>query len=235
MQKLVLAFRYLTIWSRFAAIQASPTAIGSALIYFPLVGLLLGLILALLNYGLVAYLPPEILSVTLMTALIVLTGGIHLEGVTLTFDTAPTKFPATETPSRTGLGLTAIVMLLLFKTAATDSMDERLTVSLLLAPMLARWALMIFVYGYQDRCEEIAALIAAQIKFWHVAVATAAMLALSFYCLGRKSLWIALSLSLFALLARGLLYRINGIITHHNFAALIELAEALSLTLLACL
>lgn len=235
MQKLVIAFKYLTIWSRFAAIQPSPTAIGSALIYFPLVGLLLGLFLALLNYSLVAYLPPEILSVTLITALIVLTGGIHLEGMLLTFGNAPTKFPATDTPSKAGLGLTAIVMLLLFKTAATDSMDERLTVSLLLAPMLARWALMIFIYGYQERCEEFSQLIAEQLKFRHVAVATAATLALGFYCVGRRALWIGLCLSLFTLFARSLLYRLNVLITRHHFAAMIELAEALSLTLLASL
>ena len=36
-------------------------------------------------------------------------------------------------------------------------MDEKLTFSLLLTPVLARWALVIFLYGYHDRCERLAA------------------------------------------------------------------------------
>jgi hypothetical protein len=48
-------------------------------------------------------------------------------------------------------------------------------------------------------------------------------------------LWIGLILSLFSLLTRNILYRVRGIITSGHFGAIIELAEALSLTLLAAL
>jgi adenosylcobinamide-GDP ribazoletransferase len=234
-QNLAAACKFLTIWSRFAAIQPSGKAIGSAMIYFPVVGLALGLILALLNYSLAPYLPSEILSIVLMTVLILSTGGIHLEDLRATFDVAPTKTTSIETRRNGSLGFVAIVMVLLFKSAAIDSMDERLTVSLLVTPVLARWAVMIFSYGYHDRCEEVARVIAEQVRFWHLLVATAATLALSVYCLGRKGLWIALSLSLFALLARSLLYRVHSNLTQHNFGAMIELGETLSLVLLASL
>jgi len=231
-QDLAAACKFLTIWSRFAAIPPSPKAIGSAMIYFPFVGLALGLILALLNYSLAPYLPSEILSIVLLTVLVLSTGGIHLEDLRATFDIAPTKIEARQNSS---LGFVAIVMVLLFKIAATDSMDERLTVSLLVTPVLARWAVVLFSYGYHDRCKEVARVIAEQVRFWHLLVATAATLALSIYCLGRKGLWIALSLSLFALLARSLLYRLHANLTQHNFGAIIELGEALSLILLASL
>lgn len=205
------------------------------MIYFPAVGLVLGLILALLNYSLAPYLPPEILSIVLITVLILSTGGIHLEDLRDTFDVIAAKTASIEGRRNGSLGFIAIVLILLFKSAATDSMDERLTVSLLLAPVLARWAVMIFSYGYHDRCEDVARVIVEQVRFWHLLVATTATLALSVYCLSRKGLWIALSLSLFALLARSLLYRLHANLTQYNFGAMIELGETLSLILLASL
>ena len=62
MQKLFTAVKYLTIWRNFAAVQASPAALGASMIYFPVIGLALGLFLALINYLLAPYLAPEILS-----------------------------------------------------------------------------------------------------------------------------------------------------------------------------
>jgi adenosylcobinamide-GDP ribazoletransferase len=234
-QKLIATGKFLTIWGRFSAVQAQPNTIGSAMIYFPLIGLMFGLVLALLNYGLAPYLPPEILSMVLIMVLILLTGGIHLGDLWLTFNASRTKTLPAEYRGDASLGIIAIVIVLLFKSAATDSMDERLSMSLLLAPVLARWALLIFVYGYQHRCDEIAGVIAEQLRFWHLLAATSATLALSAYLLGRKGLWIALSLSLLVLLGRNLIYRLNAVVTQNNFGAVIEIAEALSLVLLASL
>lgn len=235
MQKLIAACKFLSFWGRFAAVETQPSTIGSGMIYFPLIGLMFGLVLALLNYGLAPYLPPEILSMILITVLILLTGGIHLDDLWLTFDAARTKTLSVENRRHASLGAIAIIIVLLFKSAATDSMDERLSVSLLLAPVLARWALLIFIYGYQHRCDEIAGAIARQVRFWHLLAATSATLALSVYLLGRKGLWIALSLSLLVLLGRNLLYRIHALVTQTNFGAVVEISEALSLVLLASL
>ena len=62
MQKLFTAVKYLTIWRNFTAVQATPAALGASMIYFPVIGLALGLVLALINYLLAPYLAPEILS-----------------------------------------------------------------------------------------------------------------------------------------------------------------------------
>ena len=207
--------------------------IGTAAVFFPLVGLTLGLSLAMTNYVLVAYLDSEILNIVLITTLVVATGGIHLEGIKNTFDAIPT--PTSKSRGNETLGFVAIVLVILFKSGAADSMDEKLTLSLLLTPILARWALVIFIYGYHDRCEETPRLIAENVKLWQLVVATAATLALVVYFLGRKGLWISLSVSLFALLTRSLLHRRHALLTHDNFGAIIELGEVLSLILLASL
>jgi cobalamin synthase len=133
------------------------------------------------------------------------------------------------------LGFIAIVFVILFKTGAIDVMDERLAVSLLLTPVVARWALVIFIYGYHDRCEEIPRVIAENVKFWHLLATTLFALGLAVYLLGRKGLWLGLALSVFALLLRTLLHRRHAALTHDNFGAVIEWSEALSLILLASL
>jgi cobalamin synthase len=123
----------------------------------------------------------------------------------------------------------------LFKIGATNAIDERIALSLFLTPIAARWALVLFIYGYHDRCEETPKRIAESVKFWHLLTATAATLGLAVYLLGRKGLWLGLSLSVFAFLIRSLLHRGDTILTHDNFGAVIEFSEALSLILLASL
>ena len=235
MQKVSAALKYLTFWGCFSDSQPLPATVGAAAIYFPAVGLILGVSLALLNYVLTAYLPPEILSVVLITGLVVLTGGSHLEDVKQTIDNTSTKRSLTETHGPTTFVFIAITLVILFKVAAVDSMDEKLALSLLLAPMLARWGLLVFAYGAQENCAENSRFIVEQIRFWHLAVATLGTLALIAYYLGRKGLWIALSLSVLILLARTLLYRLNTKVSQDTFGAIIEIGETLSLVLLASL
>lgn len=233
MQRFVSAAKYLTIWGRFTATPPSSGAIGAGSICFPAIGFTFGLVLAFSNYALAAYLPTEILSITLIMVLILLTGGLHLEDLYLTFAARDPKISLGEYRETGAIGAIALIMVLLFKAAALDSIDQKVTVSLLLAPLLARWTVLVFVFGYQERCEETAKPVAQQLKLWHLLLATAGTLALTSYWLGRRGLWIALVLSALSLLARNLFYRARGMITSHQFGAMIELAETLSLTLLA--
>jgi adenosylcobinamide-GDP ribazoletransferase len=232
-QRLVTAFKYLTVWGRFAAVQPSGELIGTAAAYFPVVGLVLGLLLAVSNYVLVPYLHPEILSVVLITVLIISTGGIPLQGLKQTFGAVAAKTSAEYNHESESLGFIVIVLVIFFKVAAADSMDEKLTLSLLLTPVMARWALVIFIYGYPDRCEEAARLIARNVRLWHLIITTLGTLTLAVYFLGRKGLWAGLLLSLFALLTRSLLHRRYAVLTNDNFGAIVELGEVISLILLA--
>jgi adenosylcobinamide-GDP ribazoletransferase len=234
-QILVTALKYLTLWGRFSSAQPSEEMIGMASLYFPVVGLILGLLLAVSNYILVPYLHPEILSVVLITVLIIGTGGIHLEGLKQTFGTCGPERAAEYERENGSLGLVAIVLVIFFKVAAADSIDEKLALSLLLTPVLARWALVIFIYGYTDRCEQTARLIAENVRLWHLLIATLGTLTVGVYFLGRKGLWVGLLLSLFVLLSRTLLYRRQTFLTHANFGAIVELEEVFCLILLASL
>jgi adenosylcobinamide-GDP ribazoletransferase len=231
-QTLVAAFKYLTVFGLSFA-KPAPELIGKSAAFFPLIGLIFGLLLALANYLLAPYLPAEIISVLLIAFLISVTAAQHLYGVRIIF--AERGAGEHREGWRTGetFGVAAIVLLILIKSAAVNSMDELTTVSLLLMPVLARWALVIFFYGYGAKFEEIPRLIAAQIKFWPLLVNTTAVLALVMYFLGRKGLWIALAVSILALFLRSILYRRRGALSHGDAHSTVEFSETLALILLA--
>ncbi len=235
MQTLSAAFKYLTIWSYFAAVQPALATVGKAAVFFPLVGLAVGLTLAFSNYLLAPYLHPEILSVSLVTLLIAATGARHLEGLRRTFAASAAKSTSQDGRENDSLGFAVLLVVILFKIAAAGSIDEKLALSLLLTPLFARWGLVIFLYGYQTRFDETLRLIAAQIRLRHLLISTLTTLALAVYFLGRRGLRIGLVLSLFALLTRSLLHRRHGVLTHDHVGAIVELGEALSLVLLASL
>jgi adenosylcobinamide-GDP ribazoletransferase len=235
MQSLFAAFKYLTVWRRINPQQPTPEAIGAAAVYFPVVGLFLGLLLALLNYGLGLYIEAQLLSVFLIGFLVFATGAVHCDGVKKTFD-ALLAHRIGETNVRENIfGSITVLLLILSKIRAVDVLDDKITLSLLLTPAFARWTLVIFICGYHDRCEETARQIAENLRFWHLLVTTIAILSLAVYLLGRKGLWVGLSLSVLALLARSLLHRRHAVLTHDNFGAMIELSEMLTLILLASL
>ena len=209
--------------------------VGKSAAYFPLVGLTLGLLLGLSNYILAPYGDPEIINVVVIALLIAATGAQHLDGIKKTFDGLGTHAAGNDERPNETLGVAAIVLVILGKSAAANSMDEILTVSLLLMPVLARWAMIIFLYGYDTRFDEIPRLIAEQVKFWPLLASTAAVLALTMYLLGRKGLWIALFVSIFTLFLRAALYRRHSVLSHADLRASVELTETLGLTLLASL
>lgn len=232
MQGVVAALKYLTVWGRLSAMQPTPEAVGAAAAYFPLVGLLLGLLLAIVNYGLSLYLDSGILSIFLVAILFGATAGIHLDGTRHTFDAMVYRMMNQRTQT---CGVVAVLFVVLFKIAATNAIDERIALSLFLAPVAARWALVLCLYGYHDRCEETPKRIAENVKFWHLLTATAVTLGLAVYLLGRKGLWLGLALAIFTLLIRSLLHRRHAVLTEDNFGAVIELSEVLGLILLASL
>jgi len=235
MQSLIAAFKYLTLWGRINTLQPAPASIGAGAIYFPLVGISLGLVLALLNYGLGAYLDSEILSIFLVATLLIATGAVPLDGTKQTMEALHLDRSQPASSRENIAGFVAIVFVILFKVGAIDVLDDKLAVSLLLTPALARWTLVVFIYGYHDRCEEMPRRIAANVRFWHVVVTTIATLGLAFYLVGRKGLWIGLALSVLALFARSLLHRRHAVLAHGNFGAVIEMSETLSLVLFASL
>lgn len=121
------------------------------IIYFPLVGLVLGAILAGIYKGIINFLPSTATSIFVMAIYIVLTGGFHLDGLGDTFDGFYSSRTKEEIlvimkDSRLGSnGVIVIIFSLLIKTFTLASFTEdKAFLALLLMPMMGRLA---SVYG----------------------------------------------------------------------------------------
>ena len=234
MQKIRAAFRFLTLAADGSELVAG--RVGVAICCFPLAGLILGLVLVMVNRVISPYISTEILAVVLLTILILATGGHHLAGTQETFNTLPKK----NSPPNRGdhwrvHGLLAVLLVILFKVHSIEVIGESRAFSLLLSPLLARWSLVLFLFGSSAATDDAARRIAENMRSWHLIIATIISVGLASFIAGVQALWVALCLSLFALLARGYLHRREGGISLANCGALIELNETLSFTLFASL
>jgi adenosylcobinamide-GDP ribazoletransferase len=115
---------------------------------FPLVGLLLGLMLVGLDRGLSEVMPLPATAALLVVALVVATGGLHLDGLADTCDglfggSSPPERLAIMRDSRVGtFGVLALVCVLLLRWAAFLSLASPVRRgALLLAPALGRCAM----------------------------------------------------------------------------------------------
>ena len=135
----------------------SPEQLGRSTAYFPLVGLIIGGILAALNWLLSLILPASVVNVLLIVALVIVTGALHLDGLADTCDGIAGHKPVEERwrvmhDSRTGaFGVVGIALLLLVKYVSLNNIPPVfMTATLLFMPVVSRWAMVyaIFIYRY---------------------------------------------------------------------------------------
>jgi adenosylcobinamide-GDP ribazoletransferase len=130
---------------------------GRATAYFPVVGLIIGAILLVLRYVLDFLLPGVIVNALLLAALVVLSGGLHLDGLADTID----GLAGHRTPERRleimrdsrigGIGAVGLFLFLIIEYVALNSVPGKwMPFTLLLAPAVSRWAIVdsIFAYPY---------------------------------------------------------------------------------------
>ena len=236
MQGLLAAFRFLAVGGRFDEAESRHEPSASAALFFPLVGLIIGLSLAIVNRAFEPHLESELLAVVLTVTMLVITRAVHLDGVLQTFDRLAhgTAFGEPAQPTHVQSWL-VVLLVVLFKIRAIEVIGDTRTLSLLLTPVLARWSLVIFLYGAAPNAEEFVAAVARKVRGWHLLVTTIVTLAFAVYLVGRTGLWVGLCVSLFALLMRSVLRRLHCAYTYDNLGALIELSETLSLVLFASL
>ena len=121
-----------------------PSAIGRSLVFFPVVGLIIGIILAALSRVLGLVFPDTITAALIVAALAILTGAHHMDGLMDTFDAmvaGRTRQQRLEIMSDTRVGtfgITAACLLLIIKYAAISVTAG--PAAILAFPMVSRWA-----------------------------------------------------------------------------------------------
>ncbi len=125
--------------------SSSTADLAHAAAWFPFVGLLLGGLLAVFHFLLVKVFPAW-LAASLMTAVWAgLTGFMHLDGLADCFDGlfAPVsrerRLEILHDPRIGSFGAAGLFLFLMIKTSAIAALEGQAGWALLLAPMLARW------------------------------------------------------------------------------------------------
>jgi adenosylcobinamide-GDP ribazoletransferase len=149
------ALRFLTIiplpWRR----EVSPEAVGRSIVYFPVVGVIIGLILVGLNWLLGLALPPALVSVLLVVALAAISGALHLDGFIDTCDgmaggkTVEERWRVMQDSRAGSFGIIGVCLLLLVKYVSLNAVpDSWLIPTLVLMPVVSRWAMVYAIFAY---------------------------------------------------------------------------------------
>jgi adenosylcobinamide-GDP ribazoletransferase len=215
---------------------------GRSVLYYPLVGLILGAILATL-YVLLADAPTMLRAALLLAAWVLLSGALHLDGLA---DSADAWIGGLGNRQRTlaimkdpycgPAAVVALFMVLLVKSAALYSLQPDSAVFLALVPTLARSGIpLLFLTTPYVRRGGAGAAIAAHLPRTAAAVVIAIVGIATIVFAGATGWWLLLTLGgVFIVLRAAMLSRIGGT-TGDTAGALIELTEMALLVALALL
>lgn len=209
-----------------------------SLIYFPVVGALLGLFLAGIYRAAVILRFQEFISNILpVIALVVLTGGMHLDGLADTFDALLSRRNKEEMlrimrdPHIGVMGVLSILSVLLLKISFLSSISPVLkTASLVLSCVLSRWLLVVLMLLFPyARTDGKAKIFMQNINLKIVALAT--LIALCIAVVGMRVQGVGLLLiAVFSgyIICRSINKKIGGI-TGDTLGAVNELMEVIVL------
>lgn len=136
--------------------------VGKSAWAFPLVGALMGAILAATYWIVADHLPVAVSAIVIVSLWVVLTGGLHLDGWTDCWDAIAAAVPPERRrgilkDSRLGaFGALGLMLLLAAKTAAIARADLSVAI-LFVAPVVGRASLVTAVYGARHGNEGMAA------------------------------------------------------------------------------
>lgn len=253
------ALQFLTIVPPVVRRPFTPAELGRAVGFFPLVGLLLGSVLALLAWGLGRLFPPGVTAALALAAWVALTGALHLDGFLDTCDGVlggriPEERLRILRDERVGAyAVAGGVLLLLVKYAALAALAGNAGTSgrspwadglwgvgpfdrtpLLLAPVLGRWemALAVVAFPYARR-EGLGRAMKDRAGWGQTLLAGATALGVAVVVAGWAGLaaW-GLATGAMLLLARFTLRRLPGL-TGDVYGAVCEVVEAFTLLVFA--
>lgn len=234
------ALQFLTILPGLAKREFTARDFGRSLAYFPLIGLILGLILFGLHSGLRLILPLPVVSALIILALVVLTGAHHIDGLMDTFDgviagRSKEERLAIMSDTKVGtFGIVAAVLVILLKYVSLSSAP--VFDSLVLMPVLSRWVMVSALFVFPAaKTTGMAATFKQNISWHGLAIATAIALIVSVLLIRE---WGLVLMAALWLITFGIASYINsrlGGLTGDNYGALNELSEVLVLIIVILL
>ena len=235
----LVALQFLTIVRVKKNLPFSEAALGRSGAFFPLVGLLLGAVLWGLDWVCRPLVPSAFLSIVLVLTLILLSRGLHLDGLA---DTADGLLGSSERQRSLDImkdsaigtfGALAVIVVVLLKVRALDLLQGGYRgPALLLGPMLSRWACVVMAYSSRPaRPEGLGATFVTKTQFREFALASVFALALVFVLLEIVGLVVFIPLAALVLAFTLYCNRRLGGVTGDTLGALGEMVETAVLCL----
>lgn len=232
-QPFLIALQFLTQLPVRIDPQPSNQIIGRSLLYYPLVGLIIGALLAGLGW-LLNSAPALITAALLVTAWVILTGGLHLDGLADCADAwiggmgdAEKTLAIMKDPACGPAGVAAILLIILLKLTALHALiTTDHWIALFVAAIIGRTLLpvLLLTTPYVRRNGLGYILSACQPKRLSIIVVAATTI---FILLATKlyGLWLIISASALFLVLRHLMIRRIGGTTGDTAGALVEVTE----------
>ena len=150
---LLLALRFLTVISVRSTVEITSKALARSMAWFPLVGLLIGLILGGIWYAMSFVFPPLLVSLLIVMTLAIITRGLHLDGLSDTLDglgggyTKERRLEIMKDSHIGAFGVIGIIFAILMKMMAISELPEtsRLLV-LVIFPMMSRFSMVLVAW-----------------------------------------------------------------------------------------
>ena len=216
-----------------------PPARGA--IFFPLVGAAVGFLAAGIRITAGKAFPPSIAALLALGFLIIVTGALHEDGLADVFDAfragrSPEKIQAILKDSRIGVyGAVAVVMTLLLRWQAIESLDGRVIQALVGAAGASRGAMVVFAYISRPIGDGLGKAFCLGLRRPDVILAAIQSTALLFLS-GPVPAAVALSANaLLIVAARAYFHRRAGGITGDCIGAVCQMSETITLLVFVCL
>jgi adenosylcobinamide-GDP ribazoletransferase len=149
------ALRFLTTLRVPRRDGSGPEDLSHSAAFFPVVGIIIGLILAGAYWLLIRILPLGVVSGILIVAGVVLSGGLHLDGFVDTCDglgghkDAATRWQVMHDSRSGAFGIIGVFCLLAVKYGALNSVpDSLMMAALLIMPVVSRWTMVYAIFAY---------------------------------------------------------------------------------------
>jgi adenosylcobinamide-GDP ribazoletransferase len=235
------AFSFLTILPVGKRLPLEDRSLARSMAFFPLVGLVIGLLLAL-GYSLLSFLMPRPLALWLTIGLLaLLTGGLHLDGFADTMDglaSGGSKEKILEVMRDSRIGALGVIGLILLFGAKYLSLDQianpSVHYSLILMAVMGRNSMVLVCYRspYARSDGGLAKPFTENLGAREMVLSLVSAFGISLFLIGVKGIAVFLGIGLFSLGCRFFFIKKLGGVTGDVLGAANELAELLCLIFL---
>ena len=224
--------------------EVQEETLGQTQAWFPVVGLLLGLIIFTGGLFFKTFLTPAITATLILLLHFLLTGGFHLDGIADTADGLMSGrierekiFSIMKDSFLGSMGATALVLLLLLKFSALLTLVKDAPLSLILFPVFGRYAIIQLTFSSEYARPEggLGAIFTNHCGPRELSIAAFTSLAAGIICAGISGLLSFFAIVLYVFLIKNAARRILGGVTGDILGFTCESSEALALIVLVAL